>query len=130
MITNQWMPFKNMNFTPQHDRYVCDTRDFHISAWERESEKNEIFDDYLQDWLKSEDIEKYMISPTEILNFLEDLFVWKFNKEILILTVEQKEFKGWLKYIRFKKITVDKYIVYTTSGQYYYPIAWEYIIED
>lgn len=127
METRAWLPMIYLDFKPQHDRYICDTRDFHVSAWPREDVSFDPLDDYIQDWITND---SYVISIDEIPSFLDCIKAWKNLKEQIILKVEQKEFKGWLKYIRFKKISENKYITYTTVGNTYYPIDWDHVLND
>ena len=127
MDTKVWLPISYYDFKSQPDRYTCDTRDFYVSAWPREDVSFDPLDDYIQDWLKND---SYIIDITEIPSFLNSIKAWKDLKEQIILKVEQKEFKGWLKYIRFKKISENKYITYTTVGKTYYPIDWNHVLND
>lgn len=127
METGVWLPMIYLDFSNQHDRFICDTRDFHVSAWSREDVSFDPLDDYIQDWIKNN---SYIINIDEIRSFLDSIKTWKNLKEQIIFKVEQKEFKGWLKYIRFKKISESKYIIYTTVGSMYYPIDWRNIIND
>lgn len=127
MDTKVWLPISYINFNSEPDRYICDTRNFHVSAWPREDVSFDPLDDYIQDWIKND---SYIIDIDEIPSFLNSIKTWKTSKEQIIFKVEQKEFKGWLKYIRFKKISENKYIIYTTAGSMYYPIDWRNIIND
>lgn len=130
MELNKWLPLSELDFTPQYDMYVCDTRDFHISAWEREDSSHDIIDEYIDEWVENNVYVKCIIKPIEILNLIEDIRNWKNKHETILFKIEQKDFKGWLKYIRFKKISESKYIIYTTVGSMYYPIDWRNIIND
>ena len=127
METRVWLPMIYLDFKTQHDRYICDTRDFHVSAWPREDVSFDPLDDYIQDWVTND---SYIISVDEIPSFLDAIETWKNLKKQIIFKVEQKEFKGWLKYIRFKKISENKYITYTTVGSTYYPIDWNHVLND
>lgn len=130
MKPNKWLPLSELDFTPQYDRYVCDTRDFHVSAWEREDSSHDTIDEYIDEWMEKNVYVKCIIKPIEILNLIEDIRNWKIKHETILFKVEQNAFKGWLKYIRFKKISESKYIIYTTVGSMYYPIDWRNIIND
>ena len=127
METKVWIPMIYLDFKSQHDRYICDTRDFHVSAWPREDASFDPLDDYIQDWIKNA---SYIINIEEIPSFLDAVKTWKNLNKQIIFKVEQNEFKGWLKYIRFKKISENKYITYTTVGNTYYPIDWNHVLND
>ena len=125
-----WHPYTEMDLNSQKDRYVFDTRDYHISAWERENNEDPIFEEFIEKIVESGG-EDYIISPVQMINLFEQIKTWKRVNNTIILSVNQSPFfTGWLKYIRLKKVSENKYIVYTTSGKEYYPIDWRNIINS
>lgn len=126
MELNKWLPLSELDFTSQYDRYICDTRDFRVSAWEREDSSHNPIDE----WVEKNASVKCIIKPTEIISLLKEIRNWKIRHGAILFKVEQNDFKGWLKYIRFKKISESKYIIYTTVGSMLYPIDWRNIIND
>lgn len=130
MELNKWLPLSWLDFTQQYDMYVCDTRDFRVSAWEREDSSYDTIDEHIKGWVKNNVYDKCMIEPTDIPPLLKEIRNWKIKHGAILFKVEQKDFKGWLKYIRFKKICESKYIIYTTAGSMLYPIDWRNIIND
>ena len=130
MELNKWLPLSWLDFTQQYDMYVCDTRDFHVSAWEREDSSHDIIDEYIDEWVKNNVYVKCMIEPTDIPPLLKEIRNCKIKHGSILFKVEQEDFIGWLKYIRFKKISESKYIIYTTVGSMFYPIDWRNIINN
>ena len=123
-----WHPYTEMDLNSQKDGYVFDTRDYHISAWERENNEDPAFEEFIEKIAESGG-EDYIISPVQMINLFEQIKTWKRVNNTIILSVNQSPFfRGWLKYIRLKKVSENKYIVYTTSGKEYYPIDWRNII--
>lgn len=130
MELNKWLPLSWLDFTQQYDMYVCDTRDFRVSAWEREDSSYDTIDEHIKGWVKNNVYDKCTIEPTDIPPLLKEIRNWKIKHGAILFKVEQEDFKGWLKYIRFKKISESKYIIYTTVGSMLYPIDWRNIIKD
>lgn len=120
-----WIKMDSVNFTRRYEYIVCDTRDFHIGISDDKDENNAL-DEFISKYAK----DVYIIDLYDIYPKLSEIKRWKINLKQLLLKVRQKEFTGWLKYIRFKKISETKYIVYTTTGKDYHPIDLKNVIND
>ena len=91
MELNKWLPLSWLDFTQQYDMYVCDTRDFRVSAWEREDSSYDTIDEYIKGWVKNNVYDKCTIEPTDIPPLLKE--IGRLNMERSYLKLSKKILK-------------------------------------
>lgn len=106
VVANEWVPLDKCNITPEVMAVHCDTRDFGCLLTNDIESKT---------YLKYAKNKRYIVEADKIVNVLKSL------KEMTGGNVKWRliRFKdcGWLKYIRFYRVSDDEFIAMARDGQ-------------
>lgn len=106
VVANEWVPLDKCNITPEVMAVHCDTRDFGCLLTNDIESKT---------YLKYAKNKRYIVEADKIVNVLKSL------KEMTGGNVKWRliRFKdcGWLKYIRFYRVSGDEFIAMARDGQ-------------
>ena len=106
VVANEWVPLDKCNITPEVMAVHCDTRDFGCLLTNDIESKA---------YLKYAKNKRYIVEADKIVNVLKSL------REMTGGNVKWRliRFKdcGWLKYIRFYRVSDDEFIAMARDGQ-------------
>ena len=106
VVANEWVPLDKCNITPEVMAVHCDTRDFGCLLTNDIESKA---------YLKYAKNKRYIVEADKIVNVLKSL------KEMTGGNIKWRliRFKncGWLKYIRFYRVSDDEFIAMARDGQ-------------
>lgn len=106
VVASEWVPLDKCNITPEVMAVHCDTRDFGCLLTNDIESKT---------YLKYAKNKRYIVEADKIVNVLKSL------KEMTGGNVKWRliRFKdcGWLKYIRFYRVSDDEFIAMCRDGQ-------------
>lgn len=106
VVANEWVPLDKCNITPEVMAVHCDTRDFGCLLTNDIENKT---------YLKYAKNKRYIVEADKIVNVLKSL------REMTGGNVKWRliRFKdcGWLKYIRFYRVSDDEFIAMARDGQ-------------
>ena len=106
VVASEWVPLDKCNITPNVMAVHCDTRDFGCLLTDDIENK---------EYLKYAKDERYTVDSVKIVDVLKSL------RELTGGDIKWRliRFKdcGWLKYIRFYRVSDDKFVVMARDGQ-------------
>jgi len=106
VVASEWVPLDKCNITPEVMAVHCDTRDFGCLLTNDIESKA---------YLKYAKNKRYIVEADKIVNVLKSL------KEMTGGNIKWRliRFKncGWLKYIRFYRVSDDEFIAMARDGQ-------------
>lgn len=106
VVANEWVPLDKCNITPEVMAVHCDTRDFGCLL------KNDIES---KAYLKYANDKRYIVNADKIVDILKNL------RELTGGNIKWRliRFKdcGWLKYIRFYRVSDEEFIAMARDGQ-------------
>ena len=106
VVASEWVPLDKCNITPEVMAVHCDTRDFGCLLTNDIESKT---------YLKYAKNKRYIVEADKIVNVLKSL------KEMTGGNIKWRliRFKdcGWLKYIRFYRVSDDEFIAMCRDGQ-------------
>lgn len=106
VVANEWVPLDKCNITPEVMAVHCDTRDFGCLLTNDIESKT---------YLKYANDKRYIVNADKIVDILKNL------RELTGGNIKWRliRFKdcGWLKYIRFYRVSDEEFIVMARDGQ-------------